>query len=275
MKINTNMAAQAAGLSVIKNERFTHEAMHRLSTGIKINSATDDAAGWTISSKMTTNLQSMQQALRNTHNGISMLETAASAATEMGNMVQRARELTLQGISDSTTSAQKAMMQNEVDEMLKAIQSIAEDTQYNNINLLDGSSSSMHIQVGTSAGQTFDVSISSLTLEALNLDGLDIISNPSEALAKTDAAVTAITNAQAKFGVDVGLLNQSLETLMTGSLSFEAARGRIIDADYASDTTTLASKTIMGQAAIAMLSQANQRPTTVHHLLKMEGSKQL
>ena len=147
MKINTNMSAQAAGLSVTKNERFTSEAMHRLSTGIKINSATDDAAGWTISSKMTTNLQSMQQALRNTHNGISMLETAASAATEMGNMVQRTRELTLQGISDSTTAAQKAMMQGEVDEMLKAIQSIAKDTQYNNINLLDGSSQSMHIQV--------------------------------------------------------------------------------------------------------------------------------
>ena len=166
-------------------------------------------------------------------------------------------------------------MQAEVDEMLQAIQSIAKDTQYNNINLLDGNSSDLFIQVGTLAGQTFNVSISSLTLADLNLEGLDIISDPSQALAKTDAAVTAITSAQAKFGVDVGLLNQSLETLMTGSLSFEAARGRIIDANYASDTTTLASKTIMGQAAIAMVSQANQRPSTVHHLLKIEGSKQI
>ncbi len=273
MRINTNVSAQLAARSVVQSEKATTAALERLSTGIKINNATDDPAGWTISSKMTSNLMGMQQALRNTYDGISMLETAAGAATEMGNMVQRVRELTLQGISDSSTGAQKAMMQNETDELIAEIENIALDTQFNNKNLLEGSSSNLKIQIGSVAGDTFDVSITSLTVDALQLTGLDIINHPSEALAKTDAAVTAITNAQAKFGVDVSLLNQSLEGLLTSSQSFEAARGRIIDADYAVDTTELASKSIMGQAAIAMVSQANQRPKAVHHLLQVESNK--
>ncbi|MDA9372153.1 flagellin [Porticoccaceae bacterium] len=275
MKINTNFSAQLAARSAVQNERASTAAMERLSTGIRINSATDDPAGWTISSKMTSNLMGMQQALRNTYDGVSMLETAAGAATEMGNMVQRVRELTLQGISDSSTVEQKAMMQNEANELIAEMENIALDTQFNNKNLLDGSGASLQIQIGSVAGQTFDVSIGSLTNSELQLTGLDIIARPAEALQKTDAAVLAITGAQAKFGVDVALLNQAIDGLVTNSQSFQAARGRIIDADYAVDTTVLASKTIMGEAAIAMVSQANQRPKAVHHLLQVESSKRI
>ena len=105
MDVNTNSSAHRAASYVAKNERVTTEVMHRLSTGVKINSAIDDPAGWTISSKMTSALMSMKQALRNAYDGISMLETASGATAEMGNMVQRVRELTLQGISDRTDFA--------------------------------------------------------------------------------------------------------------------------------------------------------------------------
>ncbi|MAH72618.1 MAG: hypothetical protein CBC09_01060 [Cellvibrionales bacterium TMED49] len=273
MDVNTNSSAHRAASYVAKNERVTTEVMHRLSTGVKINSAIDDPAGWTISSKMTSALMSMKQALRNAYDGISMLETASGATAEMGNMVQRVRELTLQGISDSSTPAQRAMMQNEADELIAEIENIARDTQFNNRNLLDGSSENVKIQTGSVAGQTFDVSIYSLTTEDLKLKGLDIITNPSEALAKVDAAVSQVVGAQSQFGVNVALLNQAVESLLNSSLSFEAARGRIIDANFAHDTTTLASKTIMGEAAMAMVSQANQQPKAVHHLLKVESNK--
>ena len=273
MDVNTNISAQRAAGHAAKNELITTEVMRRLSTGIKINSAVDDPAGWTISSKMTSTLMSMKQALRNAYDGISMLETASGATTEMGNMVQRIRELTLQGISDSSTPAQRAMMQNEASELILEIENIARDTQFNSRNLLDGSSENIKIQIGDVAGQTFDVSISSITAKDLQLEGLDIIANPTEALSKVDSAVTQVVGAQAKFGVNVALLNQAIESLLNSSLSFEAARGRIIDANYAHDTTTLASKTIMGQAAMAMVSQANQQPKAVHHLLKVESNK--
>jgi flagellin len=204
-----------------------------------------------------------------------MLETASGATTEMGNMVQRVRQLTLQGISDSSTPAQRAMMQNEADELIAEIDNIAKDTQFNNRNLLDGSGKNISIQTGDVAGQTFNISIESLTAEDLQLKGLDIITNSSEALSKVDAAVSQVVGAQAEFGVHVALLTQAVESLLNSSLSFEAARGRIIDANYAHDTTTLASKTIMGQAAMAMVSQANQQPKAVHHLLKVESNKSL
>ena len=275
MDVNTNISAQRASGYVAKNERVITEVMQRLSTGIKINSAVDDPAGWTISSKMTSTLISMKQALRNAHDGISMLETASGATTEMGNMVQRVRQLTLQGISDSSTPAQRAMMQNEADELIAEIDKIAKDTQFNNRNLLDGSGKNISIQTGDVAGQTFNISIESLTAEDLQLKGLDIITNSSEALSKVDAAVSQVVGAQAEFGVHVALLTQAVESLLNSSLSFEAARGRIIDANYAHDTTTLASKTIMGQAAMAMVSQANQQPKAVHHLLKVESNKSL
>lgn len=275
MDVNTNISAQRASGYVAKNERVITEVMQRLSTGIKINSAVDDPAGWTISSKMTSTLISMKQALRNAHDGISMLETASGATTEMGNMVQRVRQLTLQGISDSSTPAQRAMMQNEADELIAEIDNIAKDTQFNNRNLLDGSGKNISIQTGDVAGQTFNISIESLTAEDLQLKGLDIITNSSEALSKVDAAVSQVVGAQAEFGVHVALLTQAVESLLNSSLSFEAARGRIIDSNYAHDTTTLASKTIMGQAAMAMVSQANQQPKAVHHLLKVESNKSL
>ena len=275
MDVNTNISAQRASGYVEKNERVTTEVMQRLSTGIKINSAVDDPAGWTISSKMTSTLISMKQALRNAYDGISMLETASGATTEMGNMVQRVRQLTLQGISDSSTPDQRAMMQSEADELIAEIENIAKDTQFNNRNLLDGSSKNIRIQTGDVAGQTFNISIASLTAEDLQLKGLDIITNSSEALSKVDAAVSQVVGAQAQFGVHVALLTQAVESLLNSSLSFEAARGRIIDANYAHDTTTLASKTIMGQAAMAMVSQANQQPKAVHHLLKVESNKSL
>tara|TARA_X000000950_G_scaffold106947_1_gene134738 strand:+ start:42849 stop:43676 length:828 start_codon:yes stop_codon:yes gene_type:complete len=275
MDVNTNISAQRASGYVAKNERVITEVMQRLSTGIKINSAVDDPAGWTISSKMTSTLISMKQALRNAHDGISMLETASGATTEMGNMVQRVRQLTLQGISDSSTPAQRAMMQNEADELIAEIDNIAKDTQFNNRNLLDGSGKNISIQTGDVAGQTFNISIESLTAEDLQLKGLDIITNSSEALSKVDAAVSQVVGAQAEFGVHVALLTQAVESLLNSSLSFEAARGRIIDSNYAYDTTTLASKTIMGQAAMAMVSQANQQPKAVHHLLKVESNKSL
>lgn len=275
MIVNSNISAQLASSHMAKNDRATTDVMERLTTGMRINSAIDDPAGWTISSQMTSNLMSMNQALRNAYDGISMLETAAGAATDMGNMVQRVRELTLQGISDSSTREQKIMMQQEANDLIEQIDSISRNTQFNTKNLLDGSSSSIRIQVGTSAGQMFDVSIASITASDLQLEGLDILSNPDDTLAKVDSAVTSIVQALAKFGVNVSLLNQAVESLMTGSLSFQSARGRIIDADYAQDTTILASKAIMGEAAMAMVSQANQKPTAVHHLLRVEGAKRL
>jgi flagellin len=160
--INTNMSANIAANSMTRNERSMSSTMERLSTGLRINSAKDDAAGLAISSKMTSQIRGLNQAVRNSNDAISMVQVAEGAMKEVTNMFQRMRELAVQAISDSNTNADRTALNNEYKQLSQEVQRISENTQWNGTNILDGARTSTTFQIGANANQTIDVNFGDL-----------------------------------------------------------------------------------------------------------------
>ena len=390
--INTNMSASIAANSLTRNDRSMTATMERLSTGLRINSAKDDAAGLAISSKMTSQIRGLDQAVRNANDAISMIQVAEGAMKEVTNMFQRMRELAVQSISDSNTSNDRAALNNEYKQLSAEVARIAENTQWNGTNILDdtiGVSGVSTFQVGANANQTIDVDFGDLATNnvtatssgktnlvltgALKTDdkisfkmtftdgserfavmtvgasdtlagapvvsefnsagvsvGVDassgadkqitvanttsngglthtmVITDPatnsaataltlssisdfavsrgthapvaatditSSALAATalgvlDTAIQGVNDTRARLGASMSRLEYASDNLQNVSQNSSAARSRVLDADYASETTELARTQIIQQAGTAMLSQANQAQQSVLALLK-------
>ena len=163
--INTNMSANIAANSMTRNERSMSSTMERLSTGIRINSAKDDAAGLAISSKMTSQINGLNQAVRNANDAISMIQVAEGAMGEVTNMFQRMRELAVQAISDSNTSADRVALDNEYKQLSAEVQRVAGNTQWNGTNILDGARTETTFQIGANASQTIDVDFGTLATD--------------------------------------------------------------------------------------------------------------
>ena len=383
--INTNMSANIASNALTRNERSMAATMERLSTGLRINSAKDDAAGLAITSKMTSQINGLKQAVRNANDAISMIQVAEGAMKEVTNMVQRMRELAIQAISDSNTSSDRVALNNEYKQLSYEIQRIAENTQWNGTNILDGGQTATTFQVGANASQTIAVnfgdlaanhatSVSTVTagtssgkavatititgdvaagdqltfktdkldasgnatyytqaidatlagkingtatdgtmgdatlasgtfkvtttgtggeikVEAdANLDGetfaisdiavtrglhkdvakSDILTSGSanSALGTLSTAIDDVNSNRASLGASMSRLEFASDNLNNVAQNSAAARSRVLDADYASETTELARTQIIQQAATAMLAQANQSQATVLSLLK-------
>jgi flagellin len=165
--INTNMAANIAANSMTRNERSMSSTMERLSTGIRINSAKDDAAGLAISSKMTSQINGLNQAVRNANDAISMIQVAEGAMKEVTNMFQRMRELAVQSISDSNTASDRTALNNEYTQLSEEVQRVAGNTQWNGTNILDGARTNTTFQIGANASQTIDVNFGALGVNDL------------------------------------------------------------------------------------------------------------
>ena len=380
--INTNMSANTAANSMARNERSMASTMERLSTGLRINSAKDDAAGLAISSKMTSQIRGLNQAVRNANDAISMIQVAEGAMKEVTNMVQRMRELAVQAISDSNTSNDRGALNNEYKQLSAEIARIGENTQWNGTNILDGSRTNSVFQIGANADQTIAVDFGNLASnnistslgnngnhavtitfsEALAADdvvsykvtaadgstsqgfasglainwsaansnagipdlevfptdaigsptgnltshftgsnsgtsmvvfgentgaislsdvkvtrgmhvavvGTDILTsvNASSSLSRLDAMVDSVNSARATLGASMSRLEYAADNLQNVSQNSSAARSRVLDADYASETTELARTQIIQQASTAMLAQANQAQQSVLSLLK-------
>ena len=288
--INTNTAATLTANALTKNERAMSQTMERLSTGSRINSASDDAAGLAISSKMTSQVNGLNMAVRNANDGISMIQTADGALVEMTGMLQRMRELSVQSGSDTNTSTDRAALDLEFEALKAEIERIAENTQFNNTNLLNSSLSAV-FQVGANASQTITVVIEDFNI--LNTDatsgvfegldqsalggttardltalGADTRANATTAIADLDFAIEHVNTQRATLGAAINRLEYAADNLANVSQNASASRSRILDADYASETTELARTQIIQQAGTAMLSQANQQAQSVLALLK-------
>jgi flagellin len=386
--INTNMPASIAANSLTRNDRSMTATMERLSTGLRINSAKDDAAGLAITSRMSSQIRGLDQAVRNANDAISMIQVAEGAMKEVTNMFQRMRELAVQAISDSNTANDRAALNNEYKQLSEEVQRIAENTQWNGQNILDGARTSTVFQVGANASQTITVNFGDLatnnvtavanlaadgttttttnnspaaaqiiTLSATiatddflsfkvtDADGAtsfvqvsgaavasgnsvakgtgytevdangntatlvgaitvdaadkslsfaagsknftvsditvsrgthypvaatDITSRDfaSRALGILDTAVQGVNDRRANLGASMSRLEFASDNLQNVSQNTKAARSRVLDADYASETTELARTQIIQQAGTAMLSQANQAQQSVLSLLK-------
>lgn len=277
--INTNVKALVAQNAMTVNNRSLSKAMEQLSTGRRINSASDDAAGLTIADRMTSQIRGLNQAIRNANDGISMLQTAESATQEVTNMLQRMRELAVQAANDTYSSADRSSIQLENDALADEITRISENTQWNAMNLFNSAASAaigsalvVTLQVGMNgtSGDTIDVTFESISASGLGVSGLDLStsSGAQSAITVLDDAIEQVDTFRANMGAWINRLTYAADNLMSVSTFTAASRSRIQDADYASVTTELARTQIIQQASTAMLAQANQAPAAVLSLLQ-------
>ena len=281
--INTNVNSLVAQTAVNVNARSLSKAMEQLSTGKRINSASDDAAGMSISQIMTSQIRGLNMAIRNANDGISLLQTADGAMIEQSNMMQRMRELAVQAASDTTTTSQKGYLQDEFAALRTEINRIGANTKWNDRSLLDGSggiagnvalAGSYRFQVGTLAGtnNNIDVAVPNATsvtggiFAAFETD--NISTGATAAITNLDTALAAGNSARSKIGAAINQLTYAADNLSNISMNTAASRSRIEDTDYAQASTELARTQIIQQAATAMLAQANQSPQSVLALLK-------
>ena len=283
--VNTNANASIAQNALARNERAMNTAMERLSTGQRINSASDDAAGLAIGSRMTSQIRGLETGIRNANDAISMISTADGALIEVTNMLQRMRELALQASNGTTTSADRAYLSSEYANLLAEIDRIAENTQWNGMTILNhvtAASSTFKYQVGANGGQTIAVDFGNMTdtvsgvfteLKAshsviTSTTTASAITQGTSAVVALDAAITAVNSQRATFGAAMNQLTYAVDNLSNVKVNAEASRSRIMDADYAVETSELARTQIISQAGTAMLAQANQLPQTVLSLLQ-------
>ena len=284
--VNTNISATIAQNALTKNERSMNTAMERLATGKRINGAKDDAAGLAISSRMTSQIRGLEVGVRNAGDAISMISVADGAMVEVGNMLQRMRELALQASNGTTTSADRDYLNTEYQKLITEIERIADNTQWNGnaIMNLASASDTFSYQVGANGGQTIDVDFvaidqtsgsafrvfatgaSAASIAAANTSAALVAG--TEAITKIDLAITELNSNRANFGAAINRLTYAIDNLASVKVNSEAARSRIEDTDYAKETSELARTQIIQQAGTAMLAQANQLPQTVLSLLQ-------
>jgi len=259
------------------NSRSMSKVMEQLSTGKRINGAADDAAGLAISEKMTAQIRGLNQAVRNANDGISMIQVAEGATVEVTNMLQRMRELAVQGLNDTNALVDTNAIKTEYQQLGKEIQRISNNTEWNTKKISDGSTSSAVYQVGANSSQTITIAFSDIKA----LSGMTAVMSAASAasagsvadfagttLSNLDTAINAIGTYRSTLGATINRLNYAADNLQNVSTNTSASRSRIQDTDYAQATTELARTQIIQQAATAMLAQANQQPQSVLSLLQ-------
>ena len=271
--INTNSSALRATNSSIQAGKMLSTAMERLSSGKRINSAKDDAAGLAIASSMTSQIRGMNQGIRNANDGISMAQTAEGALDEVSNMMQRVRELAVQATSGTYSADDKTNIQAEVTQLSEQITDVLANTQFNGSNLFDGSAGTagvVTIQAGANAADTIDLTFSDLGGDAAitAVTGVDLTTADNTVLDTIDTGIELVNTTRSTLGASQNRLESAVRNLANNAINLSDARSRIEDTDYSSETTALAKAQILGQASTAMLAQANQSQQNVLSLLR-------
>ena len=274
--INTNVKALVATSSLMKNGRTMANTMESLSTGSRINKASDDAAGLSIRENMTAQIKGLNAAVRNANDAISMLQTADGALNEVADMLQRMRELGTLAQNDTYSTAQRVAMNDEFTQLQSEIDRIADNTQWNGMNLLDGTGgnwgggSLFTFQVGANAGQTISVAIAGMGIASLGISAVSIgtVTDARDAVTALDDAISVLNTRRSVLGSVINRLTHAVDNLTNVSQNASESRSRVTDTDYATATSELARTQIIQQAATAILAQANQQPQMVLSLLK-------
>jgi flagellin len=248
--------------------------MQRLSSGLRINSAKDDAAGLAISDRMTAQIRGLNQAARNANDGISLAQTAEGALNETTNILQRMREIAVQSANDTNTTTDRASLNAEVTQLKSEVDRIANQTSFNGKVLLNGTFSTTAnaavFQVGANAGQTISVTIAGATAGKLAVSVVSVSTRAASgsAITKIDAAIKTIDTIRGDLGAVQNRFESTIANLSNVSENLSAARSRILDADIAQETSAMTKQNILQQAGVAILAQANQAPQLALSLLK-------
>jgi flagellin len=268
--INTNVSAVRASNSSRMASASLSQAMERLSTGKRINSAKDDAAGLSVATRMTSEIRGLNAASRNANDGVSLVQTAEGGMSQITTMLQRMKELSVQAGNGTLGDADKDNLQAEFAELITQIDEVAGRTTFNGVSLLDGTNATVTLQTGTTSSQTMDVTLSDVTSGTLAVDALDIGStgDAGGAMDAIDTALDTITTARAGLGAVQNRLEASVASITNRVTNLEESRSRIEDTDFATESTALAKAQILSQASTAMLAQANQSQQNVMSLLR-------
>jgi flagellin len=272
--INTNISAIKASNASNTASKMLGTAMERLSTGKRINTAKDDAAGLAIATSMTASVRGMSQGIRNANDGISLAQTAEGALSEVTNMIQRVRELAVQSASGTYQDAtDRVYMQSEVDELTAQIDQVITNTKFNGVALFDGNTASVTVQTGANGSDTVDLTMADLTTLAASGGAAGSYDVSSATAANTllgtlDTELDSLSSARATLGAGQNRLESVVNNLTSNVTNLSDARSRIEDADYSVETTAMAKAQILSQASTAMIAQANQSQQNVLSLLR-------
>jgi flagellin len=245
------------------------KSSEKLASGYKINRAADDAAGLSISEKMRSTIRGLDKASTNAQDGISLVQTAEGALNETHSILQRMNELATQAANDTNTSTDRAAIQQEIDQLTSEINRIQSTTQFNTMNLLDGSFTNKNLQVGSLSGQKIAISITNMSASSIGISGLKVTgySVAGTAMSKIQAAIDKVSSQRSALGAIQNRLEHTIANLDTTSENTSAAESRIRDTDMAEEMVTYSKNNILQQAGQSMLAQANQANQGVLSLL--------
>lgn len=275
--VNTNLSSLSTQRSLNATQGALAVTAQRLSTGLRINSARDDPAGLAISERLRAQISGLNVAARNVNDAISMAQVGDSATGSVVDSLQRMREIAVQASNGTLTSSDRANLEQEFDALQSEVSSVISGTNFNGISLLSASTSTS-IQVGANAGETLTVTSASLssltgagsvTASTTTVSGANG-SNATAAITALDTAIATATSAQATWGAYESRLESTYSSITSNAETLSAARGRIVDADYAAETSNRARLSLLQEAGIAMLAQANASPMKVLSLLSVQ-----
>lgn len=269
MKINNNIYALEAYRQMLRNQTLTEGHLEKLSSGLRINRSSDDAAGLSISEKMRSQIRGLGQAERNALDGISLIQTAEGALQEVHAMLQRIRELSVQAANETNAPEDRQEIQKEVNQLRAEMERIGDNTEFNTKTLLDGQFSTQ-FQIGANEGQILKVKIPDTRPTALQIDTIDLTTSKgaNEAIGKVEQAIETIASIRSSLGAYQNRLEHTVQNLSSTTLNLTAAESRVRDADMALEMTYFTKQSILNQSATAMLAQANQMPQGVLQLLQ-------
>lgn len=272
LRINTNINSLNIQRNLARIGVLLAKNLQRLSTGLRIVTAADDAAGLQISERLRAQIRSLDQAKRNSSDGISLAQTAEGALDEVSSMLIRMRELSVQSANGTNSATDKDTLQAEFDQLRSEITRISSSTQFNGINLLDGSSTSISFQVGSGVNVAVNqiaLQLDSTLSTSLSIDTLDIGStgNTSTAISSIDSAIDTVSGLRGRLGAVQNRLSYTINNLSVQVENLTAAESRIRDVDFAYETAQLTRNMILQQASIALLAQANSLPESALSLL--------
>ena len=262
--INTNVASLNAQRNLSTSANSLTTSMQRLSSGLRVNSAKDDAAGLSIAERMETQTRGMNVAIRNANDAISMAQTAEGALGAIGNNLQRMRELAVQGANGTNTAADIGSLNSEYVLLAAENTRIISSTTFNGVSILGAVSS--QFQVGANSGDTITVTVAAAAQTATTLGGTN--ATAAAQITALDTDINTMTGIRATWGASQNRFEQVIANLRVGAENSAAARGRIMDADYAHETANLSRAQVLQQAGTAMVAQANQMPQSVLALLR-------
>ncbi len=272
MTINTNVVSMNAQRNTSASQNSLATSMQRLSSGLRVNSAKDDAAGLAIASRMDAQVRGMNVAVRNANDAISLSQTAEGAIGKLSDMVQRMRELAVQSANGTNTAADRTNLDAEYQQLGQEITRTIGATSFNGLNILAGNAGAQDFQVGANSGQTVTVTTTDLSADAsvTAVTGGDITTagTATTAITNLDSLIDKLNSERATYGAAQNRFEAIIGVLQTSSENQSASRGRIMDADFAAETANLSRAQILQQAGNAMIAQANALPQQVLKLLQ-------